>query len=382
MNISIVGGGPAGLFFAMLMKKRDPSHNITVHEQNPADATYGFGVVFSDVALGFLREADKEFYQAFTANHERCDYLEIVHHNVHVQVHNNHFSRAARIDLLSVLQRNCRALGVNLEFGTRIDDVGKLGGADLVVLADGANSAARKQFEEHFEPSFDARRNKFAWYGTHQLFHPVSLIFKETEHGVFIAHSYQYSRTSSTFLIEVDPETWRRAGLDQKTDEESCKFCEDVFRAELGSNNLLSNRSLWFQATVVRNRRWSYRNMILLGDALRTVHFSLGSGARMAMQDAIALDIAFGQNSNDVQAAFAAFESLRRPASERFQTAAAKSLDWYESVADKMHLDPVDFAYDYMLRTGRVSHEELRLRDQDFITAYERGRRHATAGLA
>lgn len=371
MKISIIGAGPAGLFFAMLMKKHDRTHDITVYEQNPAGATYGFGVVFSDVALGFLREADAEFYKEFTANHERCDYLEIVHRNVHVQLHNNHFSRVARIDLLSVLQRNCLALGIKLNFSARISDVGELEGADVIVLADGANSAMRKQLSDYFVPSFETRRNKFAWYGTHQLFHPVSLIFKETEHGVFIAHCYQYSKESSTFLVEVDPETWQRAGLDRKSEEESRQFCEEVFHTELGSNQLLTNRSLWFQATVVRNQKWSHKNMVLLGDALRTVHFSLGSGTRMAMQDAIALHAAFAKHGDEMQDAFAEFEVLRRTASDSFQAAAEKSLGWYETVADRMHLDPVNFAYDYMRRTGRVTHEDLRQRDPDFIAAYE-----------
>ncbi len=199
----------------------------------------------------------------------------------------------------------------------------------------------------------------------------VSLIFRETPHGVFIAHSYQYSESSSTFLVEVDPDTWRRAGLDRTSDEESRRYCEEVFRPELGGNQLLSNRSLWFQANIVRNSNWTYRNIVLLGDALRTVHFSLGSGTRMAMQDAIALHRALVQCGEDIPAAFRAFESVRRPASADFQSAAAKSLDWYEGIASKMGLDPVSFAYDYMRRTGRVSHAELRERDPDLVAAYE-----------
>ena len=371
MKIAVIGGGPAGLFFSLLMKKHDRRHEIRVYEQNPADATYGWGVVFSDVALSFLHEADEEFYKEFTANHERCDYMEIVHRGAHVQLHNNHFSRAARIDLLNVLQRACQRVGVLMEFRARIDDVTSLSGADLIVAADGANSAVRKQFEAHFQPTFEARRNKFAWYGTRQLFHPVSLIFRENEHGIFIAHTYQYSKRLSTFLVEVDPDAWQRAGLDRMTDEESRRYCGEVFDDDLGSNDLLSNRSLWFQANIVRNEKWTHQSIVLLGDALRTVHFSLGSGTRMAMQDAIALHRAFVKNGDDVPAAFREFEALRRPASADFQTAAAKSLDWYEKVAGKMDLDPVSFAYDYMRRTGRVSHEELRERDPEFVAKYD-----------
>lgn len=371
MNIAVIGAGPAGLYFSLLMKKHDPWHRIRVYEQNPAGATYGWGIVFSDVALAFLREADEEFYREFTADHERCDYMEIVHRGVHVQVRNNHFSRVGRMDLLNVLQRACERAGVELEFQARIEDTGSLPGAQLIVAADGSNSATRRQFESQFRPVFETRRNKFAWYGTRQLFHPVSLIFRQNEHGVFIAHAYQYSRTLSTFLVEVDPETWRRAGLDRMSDDESRRYCGAIFNEELGSNELLSNRSLWFQASIVRNACWTHRNIVLLGDALRTVHFSLGSGTRMAMQDAIALHRAVATHGDDLQSAFREFESQRRPVSDQFQAAAARSLDWYENVAARMDLDPVSFAYDYMRRTGRVDHEELRKRDPAFVARYE-----------
>jgi anthraniloyl-CoA monooxygenase len=371
MKIAVIGGGPGGLYFSLLAKKHNPAHEIRVYEQNPADATYGWGVVFSDIGLNFLREADEEFYKEFTANHERCDYMDIVHKGTHVQVHSNHFSRTSRIDMLNILQRACLRVGVEIEFGKRIDDALALSDADLIVAADGGNSAVRKQSSEHFQPSFEQRRNKFAWYGTRQLFHPVSLIFRETEHGVFMAHSYQYSPTLSTFLVEVDPESWRRAGLDHMSEDESRRFCADVFRTELGGNELLTNRSLWFGANIVRNQNWTHRNIVLLGDALRTVHFSLGSGTRMAMQDAIALHCGLVKHPDDLLCAFREFEAIRRPASSTFQTAASKSLDWYENVAAKMALDPISFAYDYMRRTDQVSHEDLKQRDPYFTAAYE-----------
>lgn len=371
MRIAVIGGGPGGLYFSLLANKHNPAHEIRVYEQNPAGATYGWGVVFSDIGLKFLHEADPEFYNEFTADHERCDYMDIVHRGTHVQIHSNHFSRTARIDMLNILQRACQRVGVRIEFDRRVDDLGALSEADLIVAADGANSVIRSRFAEHFQPSFETRRNKFAWYGTRQLFHPVSLIFQETEHGVFIAHCYQYSPTLSTFLIEVDPQTWRRAGLDRMSEDESRRYCADVFRSELGSNELLGNRSLWFGANIVRNRNWTCRNIVLLGDALRTVHFSLGSGTRMAMQDAIALHRGLSDCPGDIPAAFATYEAIRRPASQTFQEAAGKSLDWYENVASKMDLDPISFAYDYMRRTDQVSHEDLKLRDPHFTAAYE-----------
>jgi 2-polyprenyl-6-methoxyphenol hydroxylase-like FAD-dependent oxidoreductase len=374
MKIAIIGGGPGGLYFALLAKKQNPRHEVRVYERNPAGATYGWGVVFSDIGLAFLREADEEFFAEFTAGHERCGYMDIVHRDTHVQVHSNYFSRTARIDMLAVLQRACLRAGVEIEFSRAFDSTEALPEADIIVAADGANSTLRTRFAEHFQPQFETRRNKFAWYGTRQLFHPVSLIFRETEHGVFIAHSYQYSKELSTFLVEVDPDTWRRAGQDHMSEEGSRLYCARVFSRDLGSNELLSNRSQWFSANIVRNERWSYKNIVLLGDALRTVHFSLGSGTRMAMQDAIALNQALALHGDDVPTVFAAFEAQRRPASRNFQDAAAKSLDWYENVAGKMGLDPLSFAYDYMRRTDQVTHEDLKQRDPHFAAAYETAR--------
>ncbi|PWC63061.1 monooxygenase [Azospirillum sp. TSH7] len=372
MKITIIGGGPAGLYFALLAKKHDPAHDIQIFEQNPRGATYGWGVVFSDVGLSFLKEADPDFFAEFTAGHECCDYMEIVHRDTRVQIQGNHFSRTARLAMLETLEHACRRVGVEIRHGERITDIDALArDADLLVGADGANSAVRLYYAEQFRPSFERRRNKFAWYGTRQRFHPVSLIFRETAAGVFIAHSYQYSPEFSTFLVEVAPETWLRAGFDRMSEEESSRACAEIFRADLGSNPLLTNRSHWFEANVVRNEHWHHGNVVLLGDALRTVHFSLGSGTRMAMQDAIALHRGIVDHPDDLPAAFAAFEAQRRRSSSSFQGAAARSLDWYETVAGKLHLDPVDFAYDYMRRTGQVSHEDLRRRDPYFTAAYE-----------
>jgi len=376
MNVVVIGGGPAGLYFSLLLKQRHPEDRIVVHERNEAGATYGWGVVFSDIALSFLQDADPAFFRKFTAHHQRCDYMEVTHQGVRVPLRNNHFSRTSRIDLLRVLQEACAEAGVEILYGSRVSDPAELADADIIVAADGINSEVRTRLAEHFQPSFDVRHNKFAWYGTHQLFHPVSLIFRETGYGVFIAHAYQYSDTLSTFLVEVDPDTWQRAGLDTATEEESRAFCEQVFARDLGGQSLLGNRSNWFQASVVRNEHWSHGKVVLLGDALRSVHFSLGSGTRMAMQDAIALCEAVCAHRDDVQAAFRTFEDSRRDASAKFQDAARRSLDWYESVDSKMHLDPVAFAYDYMLRTGRVTHEDLRQRDPEFIARVEAGGYH------
>jgi 2-polyprenyl-6-methoxyphenol hydroxylase-like FAD-dependent oxidoreductase len=274
--------------------------------------------------------------------------------------------------MLQVLQRACERVGVRVHHGHRIADVQALAdGVDLLVAADGGNSATRTRFAEHFRPRFEKRRNKFAWYGTRQRFHPVSLIFRPGVQGLFIAHAYQYSAEFSTFLVEVDPDTWQRAGLDLASEDDSRRLCAEVFAPDLGGHELLTNRSLWFEANIVSNERWTHRNIVLLGDALRTVHFSLGSGTRMAMQDAIALQRALAAHPSDLGAAFAAFEGQRRAHSSTFQQAAARSLDWYETVADKLHLSPLDFAYDYMRRTGQVGHDDLQQRDPHFVAAWQ-----------
>ncbi len=371
MRIKVIGGGPAGLLFAMLMKKHDARHEVTVFEQNPPGATYGWGVVFSDVALGFIRDIDPEFFAEFTRNHARCDRMDVVHRGVAVPIRGNGFSRVARIELLRVLQDNCKRVGVDLRFGLRIDKAGNVGPADLIVASDGINSPIRESLREHFEPSLETRRNRFAWYGTPHLFDAVTLIFRPDPAGIFISHTYQYSNDLSTFLVECSPETWEAAGLDRASDEESRAYCERVFADDLQGAPLLSKRSDWFLASVVRNKRWSKDNIVLLGDALRSVHFSLGSGTRMAMQDAIALYRAVTANQGDIPAALAAFEADRRPASDQFQDAAARSLDWYEALEGKMDLPPVAFAYDYMTRTGRISHNHIRRMDPEFARAYE-----------
>ncbi|MBC7799858.1 MAG: FAD-dependent monooxygenase, partial [Gemmatimonadaceae bacterium] len=364
MRIKIIGGGPAGLLFAMLMKKHDVGHEVTVFEQNPADATYGWGVVFSDVALGFIRDVDPAFFAEFTRNHARCDRMEVIHRGTAVPIRGNGFSRVARIELLRVMQDNCRRVGVELRFGERIDDVAAVGPADLIVASDGINSPIRESLRDHFEPAVETRRNRFAWYGTTHLFDAVTLIFRPDRAGTFIAHSYQYSPGLSTFLVECSPETWEAAGLDHATDEESRAYCEAVFAADLHGAPLLSKRSDWFLANIVSNRRWSKDHIVLLGDALRSVHFSLGSGTRMAMQDAIALFHAMKGGAGVAQG-LAAFEADRRPKSERFQDAAARSLDWYETVDSRMGLPPIAFAYDYMTRTGQVGAERRRHEELD-----------------
>lgn len=371
MRIAVIGGGPAGLFFASLMKRHDPAHEVRVIERDPEGATYGWGVVLSDVALNFVKDVDPTLHVALTEGQVVFDRMRIVHRGEEVILENNTFYRMARLDLLRTLQRHCRASGVSIEFDRRVTELGALAGFDLVVAADGANSTIRGLLQEHFGPSLDVRPNWLAWYGTPRRFDPLSLVFRQNADGLLIAHAYTYSPTLSTFLVETDPDTFARAGLAAMSEAESLRYCERVFADDLAGEPLRSNKSQWFRYAIVRNRNWSHGNVVLLGDALRTGHPSIGSGTRLAMQDSIALFRAFERCRDDVPAALAEFERTRRPGSDGLQAAAVKSTEWYETVRTKLDLAPVAFAYDYMRRTGRVSHEDLRRRDPALVAAYE-----------
>jgi 2-polyprenyl-6-methoxyphenol hydroxylase-like FAD-dependent oxidoreductase len=371
VRIGVIGGGPAGLYFALLMNARDARHEIHVLEQNPPDATYGWGLVFAAPTLRLLAESDPEFHADLRKDCAELDTMEIGHRGVRVAVRGNRWARISRLAMLDTLQRHCRHRGVKIEFRTRAEDVDCFAGFDLIVVADGVASAIRARHADWFQPSFERYRNKFAWYGTTALIPALSLIFRPSEHGIFIAHCYQYSPTHSTFLVECDPQAWSRAGLDHMSDEESLRYCTAVFRDDLDGQPLLSNKSSWFNATIIRNRHWSHGNVALLGDALRTVHFSIGSGTRMALQDAIALAEALHGSGDDVQAGLQAFTAARRPGSDDFQESAVRSILWYENVAEIFHLDPLAFAYSYFRRTGKMSHEDLRRMDPAFIGAYE-----------
>ena len=372
MKIRIIGGGPAGLFFAYLLARADAGHDIRVSERNPEGATYGWGLVFSDIALSFVREIAPEVYDSLTRNQIVFDAMSIVHQGQHVSLAGNTFHRIARIDLLRALHRHCRQVGVSLAFERRCDDVAEFSDCDLIVAADGANSSIRTRYRHRFEPTLDERPNLLAWYGTTRLFEPLSLIFRQTADGLIIAHCYQYSTTHSTFLVEVPPDTFRNAGLDRMSEADSLAYCESAFAEDLDGHRLLSNRSSWFRYTIVRNRNWSFDNVVLLGDALRTGHPSIGSGTRLAMQDAIGLFDAYRTAGDSVPAMLEEFCRLRRPGSDSLQAAAIRSAEWYENLEGKLHLDPISFAYDYLRRSGRVSHADIRKRDPSLAAAYER----------
>jgi len=368
MKVGICGGGPAGLYFALLMKKSNPAHAITVVEQNPADATYGWGVVFSGRALSFMEASDPDSYADIACRLETWDDQTIVHNDEIVRIDGYGFSGIARIDLLMILQAHCRRRGVTLYFNTRLPDLSAFADCDLIVAADGVNSVVRQAYADQFLPTVETLSNKYVWYGTAQRFDTLSLTFRENADGAFVAHHYRYAPHGSTFIVECDAGTWQRAGFAQMSEEESRRYCEQVFASDLGGHPLLTNKSTWLNFRAVTNQRWRYNNIVLLGDALRTVHFSIGSGTRMALEDAIALHRAF-EYHNEIIPALHSFETAHRPAVEQFLQVARTSYTWYEHFHEKMRLQPLDLAYDYMTRSG-VDDARLRQRAPRFMAAY------------
>src|SRR5216684_2182154 len=307
MKINIIGGGPAGMYFAILMKNAGAAHDITIYERTRPDDTFGWGVVFSGKTLANLRAADETSHSEITRNFAAWDNVDVVHRDEKISIHGNSFSGIARLRLLKILQQRCEALGVEIRFRTEVTDFDSLSAdCDLLVAADGVNSFVRQTFKDQFQPDLSVRPNKYIWYGTNQLFHGLTLTFRETPAGVFAAHSYKFDKTTSTFIVECDPQTWSNAAFAEKSDEETRAYLADVFAPDLKGHPLLSNNSKWINFILVKNGRWSIDNVALLGDALHTAHFSIGSGTKLAMEDAIALKQCF-DDTPDVSVALQRF---------------------------------------------------------------------------
>ena len=374
MFINIIGAGPAGLLFALLIKRRFPAWSVNVVEQNPPDATFGYGVVFSLNALAFLERDVPDVHAHLIRRLESWPMQRIVYRDERVDIDGNGFSAIGRLELNQFLDELCRSAGVRIEYERIVDALDQVSDCDLLVGADGANSFVRRAQEAKFATRIEWLTNRFAWYGTAQPFECLSLTFRANRDGHFVAHHYRHSSVLSTFVVECDEVTWRRAGLDAKSDDESRAYCEQVFAADLGGHPLVSNKSIWRQFPILASDRWHVDHSVLIGDALRTVHFSIGSGTRLALEDAIALDRAFAETGDDVPRALAAFERERRPIVEKIIAAANASSYWYERLAEKMTLPPWELAYDYMTRSGRMTDERLRELSSKFMARLEKER--------
>ncbi|MED5313742.1 MAG: bifunctional salicylyl-CoA 5-hydroxylase/oxidoreductase, partial [Pseudomonadota bacterium] len=377
MKIACLGGGPAGLYFAISMKLRDASHDITVIERNRADDTFGWGVVLSDETLANLKDNDPVSAEAIQNRFAYWDDIALVHRGERLVSSGHGFCGIGRRKLLELLQERAVALGVKLEFETEIDDIEALCDQhDLVVAADGVNSRVRAHFEAHFRPEVDRRTCKFVWLGTHQKFDDAfTFIFEETEHGWVWAHAYQFDSDTATFIVECSEATWDAWGFGSMSQDESIAACERIFAAHLDGNGLMSNArhlrgSAWLNFNRVLCETWFHRNVVLLGDSSATAHFSIGSGTKLALESAIALaDLIHSEDR--LETAFARYQEDRRLDVLRLQSAARNSTEWFEDVERYLHLDPVQLNYSLLTRSQRISHENLRMRDAEWLKSAE-----------
>jgi anthraniloyl-CoA monooxygenase len=378
MRAAVLGAGPGGLNFAISLKLRDPSHEVTVIERNKPDDTFGWGVVLSDETLGKLEGNDPVSAKAFRDSFAFWDDIVVHYHDTVVTSGGHGFCGIGRKRLLNILQDRARELGVRIQFETEAEAVDVYAAQyDLVVAADGVNSRVRAAHADAFKPDIDIRACKYIWLGTHQKFDDAfTFIFEETEHGWIWAHAYQFDADTATFIVECTEETWRRSGFDHMSLDETIAACERIFTANLGGNNLMSNArhlrgSAWLNFNRVLCARWSHRNIVLLGDAAATAHFSVGSGSKLAMESAIAL-ANYVSTEPTLAAAFERYESERRLEVLRLQNSARNSTEWFENVERYLHLDPVQFSYSLLTRSQRISHENLRQRDPEWLAGAEK----------
>ncbi|MGZ5805228.1 MAG: FAD-dependent monooxygenase, partial [Xanthobacteraceae bacterium] len=377
MRVACLGGGPAGLYFAISLKLRDPSHDIVVIERNRSHDTFGWGVVLSDDTLANLEKNDRNSAEAIRKSFVYWDDIAVHYRGTVTRSSGHGFCGIGRRRLLNVLQDRAEALGIRLKFETEARDVADYRDFDLIVGADGVNSKVRSSRENAFKPDIDVRACKYIWLGTHQKFDDAfTFIFEETEHGWIWAHAYQFDVDTATFIVECSEATWHAAGFDRMNTEETQAACEKIFAKNLGGNKLMSNArhlrgSAWLNFNRVLCERWSDRNVVLLGDAAATAHFSVGSGSKLAMESAIAL-AEYLHTEPTMDAAFKRYEDERRLEVLKLQNAARNSTEWFENVERYLHLDPVQFNYSLLTRSQRISHENLRQRDAKWLAGAER----------
>jgi anthraniloyl-CoA monooxygenase len=367
VSVAVVGGGPGGLYFAALAKRLGPDTEITVWERNAADDTFGFGVVFSDETLGGIEHADPWVYQQMEREFARWDDID-VHFRDQVITSGGHgFAAMSRKRLLQILQQRCRELGVDVRFSTPAPDIDSLKAEyDLVVAADGLNSVVRNRYAEVFRPTLETRRCKYMWLGTDLVFDAFKFFVAETPHGVMQIHGYPFDAHTSTFIIEMHEDVWRRAGFDEQQ-----SIPAELFSGVLGKAALFTNNSKWISFATVRNATWRHDNVVLLGDAAHTAHFSIGSGTKLAMEDALALAACLHEQP-DIDSALTAYEAERRPVVLSTQRAAQASLEWFENLAQYTGQDPIQFGFNIMTRSRRVTYDNLRVRDPEFVDAVDK----------
>jgi len=373
MRIAVLGGGPAGLYFAALWKRRHAGDAVRLWEQNPADATWGFGVVFSQTALEFLREEDAPTFALVAPRLESWRDIAIVHRGQRVTIDGVGFSAIGRLELLRLLQAQAREAGVEMTFGHAITSLASLAGYDLIVGADGVNSFLRNQLIGSFGGSTSDLENHFVWYGTNRPFETLTQTFVANELGTFNAHHYRYAADRSTFIVECDPATWRRAGLDRVDAAGSRRLCEQIFAATLQGAPLFDNKSIWRKFPCVRNERWAVGNVVLIGDAAHSAHYSIGSGTRLALGDALALANALADvEPGQITAALQHYEAERRPSVEKLVAASLRSAQWYHRFPEHMRLEPMQLAMSYLRRSSHIDGERLRATSPAFIASYQR----------
>ncbi|HSA70987.1 MAG TPA: bifunctional salicylyl-CoA 5-hydroxylase/oxidoreductase [Burkholderiales bacterium] len=371
MKVSVIGGGPGGLYFALLAKKAWPRWDITVYERNRPDDTFGFGVVFSDQTLDTFKAYDLVTYERIRRRFAYWGDVDVVYKGQVMRSGGNGFCGCSRVALLNILQDRGRELGVHMRFQREVDGLEEFADSDLIVVADGINSRIREKHKEHFEPSVDLRPNKFTWLGSTKPLDAFKYFFRETPQGVLLAHCYQYEADRSTWVIEMNEDTWRNFGFDKLSETEMLPVLERVFAEELDGHPLIANRSLWRNFPNITNKTWVRGNAVLVGDAKATAHFSIGSGTKLAMEDAIALFEAFREHS-DVRKALAVYDTARREEVEKTQHAANVSLAWFEHMKRYWGMEPVQFAFGVMSRSKQITWENLELRDPRFIEEIHR----------
>ena len=371
MKITILGAGPAGLYCGLLIKKAYPAYEITILERNPRDVTYGWGVVFSDRTLASFQRADYKTFEEISSHFVIWDAIDVHYRDETIRCGGHIIASIGRKQLLNILQKRCDELGIVLKFNSEIHEIADIDGYDLLIAGDGINSIVRKTYASFLKPEITQGKAKYIWLGTTKVLDAFTFIFRENEHGLFQVHAYPSSGTTSTFIVECDEQTWLRAGLNTADEATSIAYCEQLFARDLGAARLISNNSKWISFPTLKTKNWHHQNIVLLGDAIHTAHFSIGSGTKLAMEDAIALASALEQYS-DIETALNAYEIERKPVVEIFQNAAQESQTYFETIKRYLNLDPMQFTFQLLTRSGRISYDDLHLRDPRYGDSVDR----------